>query len=193
MDELLPALLETRLRQRLGESDRAAFDAVVREHHLRVFRQLFALTGGDNARAADLAQETFIAAWQSLPTFSGRSGIGTWLHTIAVRAWFRAEQKAKSGASEVPLADALAELLTSPDADPQTGAATASALVTLYSAVNALPPAYRRAVLAFYREEKRYTEIADGENIAVGTVKSRLSTGIKLLRARLTHRKEELL
>lgn len=95
MNELLPALLETRLRERLRGSDRAAFDTVVREHHGRVFRQLFALTGGDAARAADLSQEAFVAAWRSLPTFAGRSSIGTWLHTIAVRVWFRAEQKAR--------------------------------------------------------------------------------------------------
>ena len=193
MNELLPALLETRLRQRLKGNDRAAFDAVVREHHLRVFRQLVALTGGDAARAADLAQETFLSAWQSIPTFAGRAGIGTWLHTIAVRVWFRAERAGKRIATEVPLAGVLAELLESPDTSPESGATNAVALATLNAAVNALPPKYRRAVIAFYREEKRYAEIAGDEKIAIGTVKSRLSTGVKLLRDRLTHRKEEIL
>ena len=193
MNELIPMLRETRLRRQLCDHDRAAFEAVVRGQYLSVYRQLLALTGGDEPRAADLTQETFVAAWQSLSGFNGRAAIGTWLHTIAVRVWYRAMREQARRAGQVPLADALAELLADPNADPACGAATGAARATLDAAVNALPPAYRRAVVLFYHEEKQYTQIATAENIALGTVKSRLSTAIKILRDRLLHRKEEIL
>ncbi|MBC7807835.1 MAG: sigma-70 family RNA polymerase sigma factor, partial [Akkermansiaceae bacterium] len=143
---------------------------------------------------ADLTQETFVAAWQSLPSFDGRSAIGTWLHTIAVRVWYRAVRAQKRIANHVPLADALIQVLADTQAvDPARSATAKSARATLETAVHALPVAYRHAVLLFYRDELRYREIADAEGIAIGTVKSRLSTALKLLRDRLADRKEELL
>ncbi len=194
MKALLPVLLEARLRERLRGNDRAAFESVVRDRYVAVYRQLYYLTGGDESRAADLTQETFVAAWQSLASFDGRSAIGTWLHTIAVRVWYRAAREQKRHADTVPLADALSELLADTRAiDPARSATAGSARVTLENAVRALPPAYRDAVILFYREEMRYREIADTEGIAIGTVKSRLSTALKLLRERLADRKEELL
>ena len=45
----------------------------------------------------------------------------------------------------------------------------------------------------FYAEERKYREIADGEAVAIGTVKSRLHAALKLLRERLAPRKEEIL
>lgn len=194
MNVLLPALLEANLRKRLRDNDRVAFESVVRSRYASVYRQLFYLTGGNDSQAADLTQETFVAAWQSLPSFDGRSAIGTWLHTIAVRTWYRAVREGKRSPSSVPLADALTELLADSHAvDPARSATSASTRATLETAVNALPPAYRQAVLLFYREELRYREIADTEGVAIGTVKSRLSTAMKLLRERLADRKEELL
>lgn len=194
MKALLPALFEARLRKRLRENDREAFEAVVKSRYVAVYRQLYSLTGGNETLAADLTQETFVAAWQSLASFDGRSAIGTWLHTVAVRTWYCAVREGKRSANNVPLADALAEVLADTHAiDPARSATAESARATLSIAVQALPPAYRQAVLLFYRDELRYREIADAEGIAIGTVKSRLSTALKLLRERLSDRKEELL
>jgi RNA polymerase sigma-70 factor (ECF subfamily) len=194
MNALLPTLLEASLRKRLRDNDRAAYECVVRSRYAAVYRQLYCLTGGDETQAADLTQETFVAAWQSLSSFDGRSAIGTWLHTIAVRTWYRAVREGRRSANSVPIADALTELLADVHAvDPSRNAASESTRTTLENAVNALPPAYRQAVLLFYRDELRYREIADAEGVAIGTVKSRLSTALKLLRERLDDRKEELL
>ncbi len=194
MNEIINALWETTLRKRLRAGDRAAFELVANERYAAVYRQVYHLTGGDESRAADLTQETFVAAWQSLETFDGRSAIGTWLHVIATRVWYRSVRGEKRQAGQVSLADALGELLADTGTvDPARRVTGNAARETLEAAVHALPPAYRRAVLLFYREEKRYHKIADTEKIALGTVKSRLSTAIRILRARLANRKEELL
>lgn len=192
--EAISPVLEANLRKRLRANDRAAFESVVKARYASLYRQIYYLTNGDANRAADLTQETFVAAWQSLPSFDGRSAIGTWLHTIAVRVWYRAVREDKRRFEQTPLAEALSELLADTRAiDPAQHLSSQSASRSLETAVNALPPPYRRAVILFYREEKQYREIASVEGIALGTVKSRLSTALKLLRERLSDRKEELL
>ena len=49
----------------------------------------------DYALAQDLAQETFIAVWQSLPKFRGDSHISTWIFRIASNNCLRQIEKEK--------------------------------------------------------------------------------------------------
>ena len=194
MNPILPLLPDARLLARLRARDRAAFEAVVRSRYESVYRQLWHLTRGDADTAADLTQETFIAAWASLPGFNGRCAVGTYLHTIAVRVWYRHTQRNRNRATETPLAASLAALLCDDAApDPARTAETAAARTALARAVSDLPAPYRRAVTLFYAEERKYREIADDEAVAIGTVKSRLHAALKLLRERLAPRKEEIL
>ena len=53
------------------------------------------------------------------------------------------------------------------------------------TAVHHLPPQQREAILLRYSEELSLAEIAAVLDIPVGTVKSRLSLGLKQLRAQL--------
>ena len=51
----------------LGDS--RAFEALYRKHSRRLYAVVWRLAGGQAQRAEDLVQETFIRAWQALPTF----------------------------------------------------------------------------------------------------------------------------
>src|SRR5437867_1372055 len=62
------------------EGRRDAFDALVRLHYDRIYRLAHTLAGP--AAAADLAQETFLAAVKSFPRFRGDAQISTWLISI---------------------------------------------------------------------------------------------------------------
>ncbi|MBC8140733.1 MAG: RNA polymerase sigma factor, partial [Armatimonadetes bacterium] len=182
--ENIPAFWEARLRKRLRESDPAAFEAVVNAHYVRVYRQLWDLTGGNETLAADLTQETFVAAWQSVSGFTGRAAVSTWLHTIAVRVWFRAVRTANRRVKETPLVAALSELLPDLSAgDPATIAANAQSAAAVNAAVDALPAPYRRAVLLFYTEELRHREIAIIEKGSAVGRHSRRSRGSCVSRA----------
>lgn len=59
----------------------AAFEPVVRAHYDQV-RRLCALLV-DSASADDLAQETFLRAYQSFTTFRGTSSLRTWVFAVA--------------------------------------------------------------------------------------------------------------
>jgi RNA polymerase sigma-70 factor (ECF subfamily) len=69
-------------RLKLGE--RAAFNEVVREHHGALFRMLQRILGND-ADAQEVAQEAFLAAYQGIGGYEGRSSVKTWLISIGYR------------------------------------------------------------------------------------------------------------
>ena len=70
-----------------------AFEQLVRAHQKAVRRFLRRLTAGDEMRADDLSQETFIRAWQHLSDFRQLSGFETWLLRIAYRVFLDDERK----------------------------------------------------------------------------------------------------
>jgi RNA polymerase sigma factor (sigma-70 family) len=66
----------------------ASFDALYAEHSNRIYRFCYRLCGHP-VDAEDLAQEVFLAAYQGLSGFAGRSSLTTWLYRIAIYRWQR--------------------------------------------------------------------------------------------------------
>lgn len=63
--------------------DEGAFSELVREHQHMIHALTYRMTGSAED-AADLAQDTFVKAWQRLGTFRGDSSFATWVHRIAL-------------------------------------------------------------------------------------------------------------
>jgi RNA polymerase sigma-70 factor, ECF subfamily len=177
-------ITDSQLVRRLQANDRAAFEDVVERYYGRVYRQLWHLCGQVET-AADLTQETFVQAWKSLPSFQGRSGLRTWLYTIAVRVWQR--WKERSSGHEHLLLDELADTLPDPDGDPAALAETHHLQEAVREALQRLPEAYREALVLFYLQGMKYQEIADALGIPLGTVKSRLHGGLQRIKTLLEH------
>ena len=120
---------------------------------------------GDRSDAEDIAQKTFIKAYEKLPTFRHEKGrYSTWLYKIAYNEavdFLRRSKRSKAveKIEEIePIApDVLQEEL----------------LREVRDAVLALvPPEHRRAVEAYYWEGKGYQAIADEMGVPINTVKS---------------------
>jgi RNA polymerase sigma-70 factor (ECF subfamily) len=80
---------------RSREGDRGAFETLIRNHQAMIHALTFRLTGS-TADAKDLAQETFVRAYQQLDSFQGTSKFSSWLYRIAVNAcldWRRREKR----------------------------------------------------------------------------------------------------
>jgi RNA polymerase sigma-70 factor (ECF subfamily) len=75
MDELL---------RRLRAGDRGAFDDVVRRHHGQLFALAMRLLG-NVADAQEVTQEAFLAGFEAIGGFEGRSKLSTWLLAITYR------------------------------------------------------------------------------------------------------------
>ena len=62
---------------------REAFDAIVERHRRNVYQLCYRFVGNE-ADAADLAQDVFVRAYRGLKNFKGQASIGTWLYRIGV-------------------------------------------------------------------------------------------------------------
>src|SRR3972149_5802754 len=85
-----------------GRGDKAAAIRLIELFYERIFAFLRRLAGND-ADAADLTQRTFSRVWQSLPTFAGRSSVGSWMHGIAYHVyvdWRRADRRTELRSDE---------------------------------------------------------------------------------------------
>lgn len=177
------------LLQRSQAGDVAAFTALVRRYEEKVYNIAYRLVG-NSADAADVAQETFIAAYEGLERFRGESAFYTWLYRIAVNRALT-HRKARdsrpefaSGASDDP---APVELAGDTSEEPAAMAETKELQATIQAAISKLPEEFRAVVVLKDVEEFEYEEIADVLSIALGTVKSRLHRGRMLLRTALAH------
>ena len=74
---------ELDLIQRVRQGELAAFDGLMRKYQERIYATIYHMTA-NHEDANDLAQETFIKAFQALRTFKGDSSFYTWVYRIAV-------------------------------------------------------------------------------------------------------------
>jgi RNA polymerase sigma factor (sigma-70 family) len=74
---------EQRLVRRAKTGEMDAYDALVRRYQERIYATIYHMTA-NHEDANDLAQETFIKAFQALKSFKGDSSFFTWVYRIAV-------------------------------------------------------------------------------------------------------------
>jgi RNA polymerase sigma factor (sigma-70 family) len=80
----------------LVNGDDHAFGELVKRHQSLVRNFLRSWLRGDESRADDLAQETFLKAYRNLRQFNGQAKFSTWLCSIAYnefRAWARSHHE----------------------------------------------------------------------------------------------------
>ena len=154
-----------------------AFAQLVQAHQEVVRRFLLRLTAGDEMRADDLAQETFIHAWQGLRSFRQLSGFETWLLRIAYHMFLDDERKEKSECivhSEELLSDTFVG-----------GVSESQQPFTLRHdldlALATLSTAERTCVILQYVEGQSIRDIAIITGYPENTVKSHLLRGKKKL------------
>src|SRR5580700_8179075 len=74
---------ESSLVQRARQGDMPAYDDLVRRYQERIYATIYHMTS-NHEDANDLAQESFIKAYQALKSFKGGSSFYTWVYRIAV-------------------------------------------------------------------------------------------------------------
>jgi len=80
--EVMEASQATAVAQ-VQAGDHAAFQVLVEQHSLALFRVAFRMTRSESD-AEEVVQETFLRAYQQRESFEARSNVGTWLYRIAV-------------------------------------------------------------------------------------------------------------
>ncbi|HBR56559.1 MAG TPA: hypothetical protein DEA22_03675 [Blastocatellia bacterium] len=164
-----------------------AFGEIVKRWERKIFALCFGmLAREDDAR--DAAQETFIAAYRNLIKFRGEAKVSSWLHRIAVNQCLTIKRRARVRSEEY-LDDESNEservFVAAPKYSPGRQAEKVERLRIVRQAVLSLPSDLRQVIVMKEFEEMTFQEISDSLEIPLSTVKSRLYTGLKQLKAKL--------
>ena len=179
---------DEQLVERALAGDGDAFGEVVRRWERKIYALAYGITGSvEDAR--DATQETFIAAYRSLPRFRGEAQVSSWLHRIAVNQCItrqrRARVRAETGLEEEVEAGREQFLSTGVEASPAHASESNQRADAVRRAVSSLPQELREVVLMKEFEELTFQEIAVALQIPLSTVKSRLYTALRQLRLKL--------
>lgn len=179
------------LLERARGGDMAAFEALVARHRDRVFGLAFRMTGSE-ADAAEVAQETFLSAYQHLSDFRGEAAFGSWVHRIAANHSLMRLRRARIDGSKVvePEEPAFNQFGSheeypqrdwSRDAEGQV--LDAELREAIAQATDRLPPDYRQVFVLKDIEGLSYEQIAELTGESVAAIKSRLHRARLALRA----------
>ena len=173
---------ERELVRRFQRGEPGSFDAFYDRYSDPVYRLCYRLCG-HAADAEDLAQEVFLAAYQGLHRFVGRSSVSTWLYRIAMYRW----QRLRAGpmSETVSLEEEPAALVS---ADP---AAAGVERLSLGNALDALSVDLREAFLLVKAEGLKYREAAQVLDVPQGTLQYRVHEAVKKLRRLLQDERGE--
>jgi RNA polymerase sigma-70 factor (ECF subfamily) len=173
-----PSVTDAQLIARVVvQDDRHAFAELVRRHQSAVRACLRRLTGGNQALADDLGQETFVLAWRNLKSFRQEAKFSTWLYRIATNCWLADARKRKEellGDRDADVAgeeddEAVAHGLFGGESELERGA---TLHVDLSRAMAVLSEGERAAIVQCYHNDLTHEEAAYVLGCPVGTVKT---------------------
>ena len=166
--------------------DTGAFAQIVRQYQSLVSVVLYSATG-DFHKSEDLAQETFLIAWQKLGDLRDTDHLAAWLCTIARNLAHRSHRK---------------PTLPTQSLTDETGGLAPSALVSaahapdaellrreqselVWSAIGELDEKHRETLVLYYRSGQSASEIAAAMDLTEEAVWQRLARARKSLKAKL--------
>ncbi len=173
---------ELALGMKRGNTDDLSL--LVERHHSPLVGFLYRMTGGDRGLAEDLVQETFLRVIRAIEQYRYPRSFKAWLYAIATnqaRDYFKRADVRRTVSS----LDDDPGLFGVYDPRPEDGLIIDDEVCEVVAALQTLPQHQREVIVLRYYQELPLAEIAEALEIPVGTVKSRLSLGLKRLRVAL--------
>jgi len=174
-----------------ARSDPVTSTAFLARFQKRVYGLALSILG-DARTAEDIAQEVFVRAWRHAAVFDVRRGsVLTWLLTITRNAAIDSLRVRRP--SVVGLDDFLDSLPGVSPRDPADAAVLADDSRRVQDALASLPESQRRAIVLAGMWGLSASEVAELEQIPLGTAKTRIRIALRRLRAALvrdTHQPE---
>ncbi len=162
-----------RLRQ--PQSCREAFNEVMRLYTEPLYRQIRRMVENHDD-AADILQNTFLKAWQSIENFRGDAKLTTWLYKIALNESITHLQRERKRLS-LSIDDEEGHLINLIEADEWTDG---DELVRkLRKAVATLPEKQRMVFNMKYYDDMKYEQISEILGTSVGALKASYHLAVK--------------
>jgi RNA polymerase sigma-70 factor, ECF subfamily len=166
-----------------------AYEEIVRGYQQKVLGLCLSFLK-NSTEAEDAAQEIFIKAYQSLPSFRGLSLFSTWLYRIAAnhcKDLLRKRSREKTESLEAlmdRMGDSVERMLQSPPEGPRAGAEYSELIEGILCR---LSPQDRTILTLREAEGLSYQEISETLQCSVEAVRSRLRRARQTLEERLRH------
>lgn len=157
--------------------DRRAFEQLIRRHQGMVRAQLRRLLRGDDAKADDLAQETFLLAWRKLHQFRGEARFSTWLFRIAYSRFLQARRKSSAALPDMDGSAPVTDIVAREAIDLR---------LDIERAMRSLSETEQIVVLHVVQLGLSHDEAAYVLAMPIGTVKSHINRGKAKLRRLLS-------
>lgn len=177
------------------EFDNRQFQSLVGQTRRRAYAMALQITR-NAVEAEDLVQETIVKAWKGFDSYMPGRPFLNWLLRIMQRTYLDMRRrdnpirKAESLNSMTSPSDGEVQELPIPDESmsPAIQAEKSEFAQEVHAALKELPEVYRTALILCDLEQMSYAEIADAQRTTVGTVRSRIHRGRRLLREVLVAR-----
>jgi RNA polymerase sigma-70 factor (ECF subfamily) len=171
------------LVERIGAGDQVALRGLYERTHRIVFTLMVRIVG-NRETAEELTVDVFYDLWRRASSYNPADG--TVFGWIMNQARCRAIDRLRFEHRRKRVRDGSAELLiTTAWDDPQQTCQLAEQGRLLGEALVALTPHEREAIEIAYFSESTYREVALKLNVPLGTVKTRIRSGLAKLRAAL--------
>ena len=165
--------IDSVLIEKVKKGNKGAFDFLVNKYYPRVYASLFSFTKSKED-SEDLAQQTFIKAWQQIESFRGDSALFTWIYRIAINlaknfvvSSSYKKQKANTSIQDVAIEITSYENIESVLTHNQS-------MQEIKDFIKTMPESLKTAFTLRESEGKSYEEISIITNTPIGTVRSRI-------------------
>ena len=172
---------DAQLVLRASRGDRSAFEAIVERYKSLVCAVTYGATG-DYADSEDLAQETFVAAWQQLGRLDKPEKLRPWLCSVARHVSFSAVRKRRREAECIRTLQDQQTPGKASDETPRDAATVREEQKLVWQIVGNIPEAYRVPLILYYREGHSVQRVAAATGLSESAVKQRLLRARRMLR-----------
>jgi RNA polymerase sigma-70 factor (ECF subfamily) len=181
---------EAALVSRCAAGDESACTELVAEHQRMVYHLALHMLG-DHEEALDLSQEVFLNVFRTIGRFRGQSALKTWIYRIVInqarnrQRWWKRRHRSEQVSLDERL-ETEGNLPPASDAEnPHRMFGRKELATRIWDALARLPFDQRTVVVLREIDGLSYDEIAFSLDVAVGTVKSRLTRARAALRSQL--------
>ena len=151
------------------------------DRHSRLLFGLILRILRDRSEAEEVLQEVFVQIWTRADTYQVELGVpAAWMVRVARN---RAIDRLRANAVRIRTAEATP--LPPPVESPETRAALSEQQRAIARALDTLPPEQRQLIECAYFQGLTQSELAERFGLPLGTVKTRVRTGLMTLKREL--------
>jgi RNA polymerase sigma-70 factor (ECF subfamily) len=182
---------DLRLIQCIVGGDTAALAELYDRHHRLVFSVVLRILRSPSD-AEEVLQEVFVRVWTKADTYNERLGWpAAWLTRIARNRAIDRLRARRARGEMLPPAGAPEDFAEAPQAvtreTPELLAQEAATATTIRGALENLPAAQRALIEAAFFDGYTHQELSQRFGVPLGTVKTRIRSGLLAMRERLEH------